>query len=207
MTGPVEPDDPRIRLLLAYVSRVKDRAASGGYTGVNRQRLTEVLQSVESTLQELRYSYLPPESVSERLKDSLSDLKDAVDTEEPELRWLVEYLEHADEVFGREVEDEADAVLCVIGEVGSVREHPNADDLYVTVVNTGRFGRRTVVTNITDVEDGDSMAVALLPPREFFGVVSEGMFCGEADGEPGEIIEPPERDEVRSVVLEWIEGV
>ncbi|WP_457614198.1 hypothetical protein [Methanopyrus sp.] len=207
MTNPVEPEDPRIRLLLAYVNRVKDRAASGGYSGVNRRRLTEVLESLESTLQELRYSYLPPESVSERLKGLLSDLKDVVDTEEPELRWLVEYLEYADEIFGREVKDEADAVLCVVGEVGSVREHPNADNLYITVVNTGRFGKRTVVTNITDVEEGNSMAVALLPPREFSGVVSEGMFCGEAEGEPGEIIEPPERGEVRSAALEWIEGV
>ncbi|WP_456483384.1 hypothetical protein [Methanopyrus kandleri] len=207
MTKPVEPDDPRIRLLLAYVNRVKDRAASGGYSGVNRRRLTEVLQSIESTLQELRYSYLPPENVSERLKDLLPDLEDVVDPEEPELRWLVEYLEHADEVFEREIGDEADAVLCVVGEVGGVREHPNADNLYVAVVNTGRFGKRTVVTNLTDVEEGDSMAVALLPPREFSGVVSEGMFCGEADGEPGEIIEPPERGEVRSIVLEWIEGV
>ena len=75
------------------------------------------------------------------------------------------------------------------------------------MVNTGRFGKRTVVTNLTDVEEGDSMAVALLPPREFSGIISEGMFCGEADGEPGEIIEPPERGEVRSVVLQWIEGV
>ncbi|WP_457620014.1 hypothetical protein [Methanopyrus sp.] len=207
MTKPVEPEDPRIRLLLAYVNRVKDRAASGGYSGVNRRRLTEVLESVESTLQELRYSYLPPEDVSERLKGLLPDLEDVIDTDEPELRWLVEYLEHADDVFGREIGDEADAVLCVVGEVGSVREHPNADNLYTTIVNTGRFGKRTVVTNLTDVEEGDSMAVALLPPREFSGVVSEGMFCGEADGEPGEIIEPPERGEVRSAVLEWIEGV
>ncbi|WP_148689080.1 hypothetical protein [Methanopyrus sp. SNP6] len=207
MTKPVEPDDPRIRLLLAYVNRVKERAASGGYSGVNRRRFTEVLRSIESTLQELRYSYLPPEDVSERLKDSLPDLKDVVDSEEPELRWLVEYLEHVDEVFEREIRDESDAVLCVVGEVGNVREHPDADNLYITVVNTGRFGKRTVVTNLTDVEEGDSMSVALLPPREFSGVVSEGMFCGEADGEPGEIIEPPKRGEVRSIVLEWIEGV
>ncbi|WP_456454845.1 hypothetical protein [Methanopyrus sp.] len=207
MTKPVEPDDPRIRLLLAYVNRVKERAASGGYSGVNRRQFTEVLRSIESTLQELRYSYLPPEDVSERLKDSLPDLKDVVDPEEPELRWLVEYLEHVDEVFEREIRDESDAVLCVVGEVGNVREHPDADNLYITVVNTGRFGKRTVVTNLTDVEEGDSMSVALLPPREFSGVVSEGMFCGEADGEPGEIIEPPKRGEVRSIVLEWIEGV
>ncbi|WP_456435127.1 hypothetical protein [Methanopyrus sp.] len=207
MTKSVEPDDPRIRLLLAYVNRVKERAASGGYSGVNRRRFTEVLRSIESTLQELRYSYLPPEDVSERLKDSLPDLKDVVDSEEPELRWLVEYLEHVDEVFEREIRDESDAVLCVVGGVGNVREHPDADNLYITVVNTGRFGKRTVVTNLTDVEKGDSMSVALLPPREFSGVVSEGMFCGEADGEPGEIIEPPKRGEVRSIVLEWIEGV
>ncbi|WP_157666103.1 hypothetical protein [Methanopyrus sp. KOL6] len=207
MTKPVEPDDPRIRLLLAYVNRVKERAASGGYSGVNRRRFTEVLRSIESTLQELRYSYLPPEDVSERLKDSLPVLKDVVDSKEPELRWLVEYLEHVDEVFEREIRDESDAVLCVVGEVGNVREHPDADNLYITVVNTGRFGKRTVVTNLTDVEEGDSMSIALLPPREFSGVVSEGMFCGEADGEPGEIIEPPKRGEVRSIVLEWIEGV
>ncbi|MEO2240751.1 MAG: hypothetical protein ABGY09_01630 [Euryarchaeota archaeon] len=203
---PVTPDDPRLRLLLSFVRHARERAASGAYADVNRRRLTEVLEEIESKLQELRYSYRPPEQVAEELSRLKPGLEEAANPEEPDLRWLLEYLEHADRLFGREVRDEADAVLCTVCEVLSVREHPEADNLRVTTVGAGDFGRRTVVTNLEDVEEGDSMALALLPPREFMGVVSEGMFCGRADGDPGEVIEPPNRGEVRSAVMEWLEG-
>ncbi len=203
---PVTPEDPRIRLLISFVSHVKDRASSGAYSDVNRRRLVETLERIESKLQELRYSYLPSDRVAEELSALRSELEEAANPEEPDLRWLLEYLERADRLFGREVRDEADAVLCTVCEVLSVREHPEADNLRVTTVEAGDFGRRTVVTNLEGVEEGDLMALALLPPREFMGVVSEGMFCGRADGDPGEIIEPPDRGEVRSAVMEWLEG-
>ena len=41
---PVTPEDPRIRLLVSFVSHVKDRASSGAYSDVNRRRLVEVLE-------------------------------------------------------------------------------------------------------------------------------------------------------------------
>ncbi len=204
--GTVTPEDPRIRLLLSFVGHAKDRASSGAYSDVNRRQLVEVLEKLESKLQEIRYSYLPPSRVAEKLSGLRSELEDAVNPEEPDLRWLLEYLEHADRLFEREAKDEADAVLCTVCEVLSVQDHPEADNLWITTVNAGDFGKRTVVTNLEDVDEGDSMALALLPPREFMGVISEGMFCGEAEGDPGEIIEPPDRGEVRSAVMEWLEG-
>jgi len=36
----------------------------------------------------------------------------------------------------------------------------------------------TVLTNDMSIKDGDIVAVSILPPREFYGQVSEGMFCG-----------------------------
>ncbi len=208
MAGYVDPEDPRIGLLLAYLGYVKDRAASGAYSDVNRKALVEALEALESKVQSVRYSYMPPEDVAENLKPEAERVVECVEgVEDPELRWLAEYLELLTGSFlSRELEDEADAVPCVAVRVLNVEDHPGADDLKVTVVDAGRFGKRTVVTNLRDVSEGDVMALALLPPREFSGVVSEGMFCGEVDAEPGEEVEPPARGEVRSVVMEWVSG-
>lgn len=36
----------------------------------------------------------------------------------------------------------------------------------------------TVLTNDLSIREGDIVAVSILPPKEFYGHVSEGMFCG-----------------------------
>ncbi len=209
MADYLDPEDPRIGLLLAYLEHVKERASSGAYSDVNRKALVEALEALESRVQSVRYSYMPPSDVVESIEPEAKRLLDLLeDVEEPELRWLAEYLEGLLGSFlSAEVEDEADAVPCVAVRVVDVRDHPRADGLKVTVVDAGEFSKRTVVTNLEDVSEGDVMALALLPPREFSGVVSEGMFCGDpGDVEPGSRIEPPERGEVRSVVMEWLSG-
>jgi predicted RNA-binding protein with EMAP domain len=59
--------------------------------------------------------------------------------------------------------------------VTSVSRHPSADNLYVTTAR-GRLAY-TIVTNLGDVRRGQLRAAAILPPREFRGVVSEAMYC------------------------------
>jgi len=54
----------------------------------------------------------------------------------------------------------------------------------------------TVLTNDMSIKDGDIVAVSILPPREFYGQVSEGMFCGihgvlRIEGEIGNRAEIP----------------
>ncbi|MCC7573140.1 MAG: tRNA-binding protein [Candidatus Methanofastidiosum sp.] len=54
----------------------------------------------------------------------------------------------------------------------------------------------TVLTNDMSIKDGDIVAVSILPPREFYGQISEGMFCGihgvlRIEGEIGNRAEIP----------------
>ncbi len=88
--------------------------------------------------------------------------------------------------------------------VVTVQKLRGAQRLYVTKAE-GRFPY-TIVTNIEGVKQGEVRAAAILPPREFMGVVSEAMYCsGPLEGcEPGR--RPPsdavERGEVASIVYE-----
>jgi len=74
-------------------------------------------------------------------------------------------------------------VECVT--VSSVSRHPESDNLYVTHAK-GRL-HYTIVTNLADVQRGDLRAAAVLPPREFRGVISEAMYCSRSrlNGEEG----------------------
>lgn len=79
------------------------------------------------------------------------------------------------------INDPVIAVDIKVGEVMSVGKHPNADRLLVTNVNIGDRAI-TVVTNDLTVKEGNRVAVALLPPASFRGIVSEGMFLGAGEG-------------------------
>ncbi len=98
------------------------------------------------------------------------------------------------------------AVDIRVGEIESVMKHPNADKLRICNVNVGKV--ITVVTNIPDVKEGEKLAVALLPPAEFFGVVSEGMFLSHSlkEGNPGELpqLTEEERNNARKEVLAYL---
>jgi predicted RNA-binding protein with EMAP domain len=98
------------------------------------------------------------------------------------------------------------AVDIRVGEIESVMKHPRAVKLRICNVNVGKV--ITVVTNIENVKEGEKLAVALLPPVEFFGTVSEGMFLSHAQkyGEPGEIPEltDDERNNARKEVLKYL---
>ncbi len=79
------------------------------------------------------------------------------------------------------INDPVIAVDIKVGEVMSVAKHPNADRLLVTNVNIGDRAI-TVVTNDLTMKEGNRVAVALLPPANFRGIVSEGMFLGAGEG-------------------------
>jgi predicted RNA-binding protein with EMAP domain len=103
-------------------------------------------------------------------------------------------------------EDPAYAVDIRVGEIDSVMKHPKANKLKVCNVNVGRM--ITVVTNIENVKDGEKLPVALLPPAEFFGVVSEGMFLSHnlKDGKPGELpkLDEEELNNARKEILKYL---
>ena len=71
----------------------------------------------------------------------------------------------------------------------------------------------TVVTNDLSVEEGDKVGVAVLPPREFGSIISEGMFLGQGGvrrgvrGEPGGLprgLRPEDLSEASRLVASFI---
>lgn len=80
-----------------------------------------------------------------------------------------------------EVDDPVMGVDIKVGELVSVSKHPKTDTLMVCNVNIGSRAL-TVITNDLTVRDNDHIAVALLPPTAFMGIVSEGMFLGAGEG-------------------------
>ena len=80
-----------------------------------------------------------------------------------------------------EIDDPVIGVDIVVGELVSVSKHQKADNLMVCNVNLGKRAI-TVITNDLTVKDNDHVAVSLLPPSEFMGIASEGMFLGAGEG-------------------------
>lgn len=98
----------------------------------------------------------------------------------------------------------------IIGvEVVSVLKHPSAKNLYVTRAGTPQYGFN-IITNIRDIKKGEVRAVAVLPPQEFFGLVSEAMYC--SDPLPKEYVgkRPPSElvhvKEVAAIVEQVVKG-
>jgi len=80
-----------------------------------------------------------------------------------------------------EINDPVIGVDMKKGEILSVAKHPAALKLLICNLNQGERAI-TVVTNDLTLKDGDKVAVALLPPENFLGITSEGMFLGAGDG-------------------------
>lgn len=80
-----------------------------------------------------------------------------------------------------EIDDPVIGVDIVVGELSSVSKHQKTDNLMVCNVNIGKRAI-TVITNDLTVKDNDHVAVSLLPPSEFMGIASEGMFLGAGEG-------------------------
>ena len=76
-----------------------------------------------------------------------------------------------------------------VGKIVDVKEHPNADKLYVVAIDDGNDENRTVCAGLKEyysVEDMVGMNVvfvANLKPRKLRGVMSEGMMLAADDGE------------------------
>lgn len=67
------------------------------------------------------------------------------------------------------------------GKIMSVVKHPKTDNLMICNVNIG-YRAITVVTNDLNLKEGNKVAVSLLPPANFMGISSEGMFLGTDSG-------------------------
>ncbi len=174
----------------------------------DKKKAIKLAKEMLPELQAMRYSYLDPKELidtpqMEALKEKAQGIIEALGGEE----WHHKFLSLADKSEKEKVEEAVakvrfflntilnldkrlalgkinDPVIAVdikVGEVMSVGKHPNADRLLVCNVNIGDRAI-TVVTNDLTVKEGNRVAVALLPPANFRGIVSEGMFLGAGEG-------------------------
>jgi len=91
-----------------------------------------------------------------------------------------------------------------VGKITSVKNHPNADKLYVLTVDFGKeIGKRTIVAGLKEYCPPESLKrksaifITNLEPRELRGVTSEGMILaviGHSTHEPKACIITPEEE-------------
>jgi phenylalanyl-tRNA synthetase beta chain len=77
-------------------------------------------------------------------------------------------------------------VVCV--EILKIEKHPNADNLFLTEVDAGNFGKKAIITNVKGLQAGQKVLAALegvklangmeIKKTKLKGIESEGMFVG-----------------------------
>ena len=154
----------------------------------------QLTDSMKSDLMAIKFSYAEKEDITEitkPLKERISQLQSALGQ-----GWSSNFLSNSKKenktttkmgiakiIFSmntlyfldRRIKQENKyGVDTFIGKVLSVSRV--SDSLLICNVDIKRA--ITVLTNDMSIKDGDIVAVSILPPREFYGQVSEGMFCG-----------------------------
>lgn len=84
-----------------------------------------------------------------------------------------------------------------VGQIVSVKKHPEADTLYVEEVNVGEEKNRTIVSGLVNhipieqMQDRVAVFICNLKPAKMRGILSEGMIMCGSTPEKVEVIEPP----------------
>lgn len=193
-TDVVEPDDPRLQVAEAALETMGEVFE---HKHLQRQDIphgtcARACQEGTSALQEARYTYASPQALREleafrRLVGVAGSLREALGGEAwhedvpgtalgtARVRWGLDVLEglpHRLDLASTGPEAGVDAR---VGRVVTARDHPEADLQLLRVV-AGRG--LDVVTNDPSVEADDRVGLALLPPSEVGGTVSEAMLLG-----------------------------
>jgi predicted RNA-binding protein with EMAP domain len=161
---------------------------------IHKSKVTELIKKAKGEVDSLLYSYLPLTyllkhnalrtlfELGERLAQELLPPKGTLLDRKTrfyvaEIRYaLLQMINLRPRLLLGEENQPENAVDIVGVEIASVSKHPNASKLFITKAGTQKFGL-TIVTNIGNIKKGEVRAAAILPPKEFFGVVSEAMYC------------------------------
>lgn len=191
-------NDPRLLVAERALEDLEERLKHGHIKApIPQDEVRDAVDTAQSALQTLKYTYADPEHLVEM--DAFNDLETTMADAESLLggpsfheevdekplavataRWAIDLIDTLKERLFLPGEGLQLGVTVEKGHVISARDHPDADDLLVTRVAAGRG--LTVVTNDATVSKEDDVGVALLPPTELRGVVSEGMFLGAGEG-------------------------
>lgn len=192
---------------------LKKTIESSRFEGIwKKKEALQLSDLMKSDIMAIKFSYAEKENISEMtspLKDKIKNLQSVLGE-----NWSTTFLSNAKKenktstkmgiakiIFAmntlyfldkRIKQDNRYGVDTIVGKILSVSRV--SDSLLVCNVDIKRA--ITVLTNDMSVKTGDIVAVSILPPREFYGQVSEGMFCGihgvlKIEGEIGSIAEIP----------------
>jgi len=192
---------------------LKKTLESTRFEGVWKKKdALQITDSMKSDIMAIKFSYAEKEDISEitkPIRDKISKLQSALGE-----GWSSNFLSNSRKenktstkmgiakiifsmntlyfVDKRIKLDNKYGVDTLIGKILSVSKV--SDSLLICNVDIKRA--ITVLTNDMSIKDGDIVAVSILPPREFYGQVSEGMFCGihgvlRIEGEIGNRAEIP----------------
>lgn len=174
---------------------LKKTLESTRFEGVWKKKdALQITDSMKSDIMAIKFSYVEKDSISEitaPIKDKITKLQSALGE-----GWSSNFLSNAKKenktttkmAIGRIIfsmntlyfldrrlkQDNKYGVDTFVGKVLSVSKA--SDSLLICNVDIKRA--ITVLTNDMTIKDGDVVAVSILPPKEFYGQVSEGMFCG-----------------------------
>lgn len=184
-------------------------ARSGSFRGRwNKKMAIESAESMESDFQTLNYSYLDHENLANT--PEIANLKEKGELVVRYLGgedWAHQFMsqtpkeekEKAEEAIAKArffidtilgiknrilfgpINDPIVAIDIKVGEIMSANKHSQNNDLMICNVNLGKRAIK-VVTNDSTVKKGNNVAIAMLPPENFSGIVSEGMFLGVGEG-------------------------
>ncbi len=190
-------NDYRILLAEDALSRLDKRVRVWNLSyPIHKGKVLNLLKEANSALQAIKHSYLPLNYLLEYeplkklaetgkllAKELLPPKGVKVDSRSKlyvaEIRYSLLQLIELKPKLALGEENRPEYAVDIVGvEVASVMKHPQAKNLMVTRAGTSAFGF-TIVTNIKDIKKGEVRAAAILPPQEFFGIVSEAMYCSD----------------------------
>lgn len=170
-------NDLRVQWIERLFNRVEKYCKSGTIRDKNK-----ICDQIESKIKELKYSYADEDGVLQYTNWILERLRElrTIPTNSEEAKQWLNYTISELEDFPRKIRINVSEPFQIFRyrfvEIVSVSKHPALTNLRITKVRDSSGTEYTVVTNITDVKEGQRGAIVFLPPREFGGVWSEAMF-------------------------------
>jgi hypothetical protein len=161
---------------------------------IRKDRIHTLIKSLKARLMAIKYSYLPVELLikSDDIKELMALSKELANLILPpkglkletkyhlhlaELKYSLLQLIGLRQRFLLGEENRPEYSIDIIGvEIVTVMKHPRSNKLFITKAGTEKYSF-TVVTNLAEIKQGDIRAVAILPPIELMGIVSEAMYC------------------------------
>jgi len=186
--------DPRVLFVESVLGYVLNTLKGKKIQHVRHDNIIKILSDMLEIAKKIKWSYVSPQDIEKQglldnLGIELDNFKNIVwpvlDKQSDQIRKLIRFFVKTihtfrDRFVGQKLDIE-NVVATSFVRVISVDKHPNAKNLYLVWVSDGEETYE-IVTNDPTLRRGDVVPLAFLPPKEFMGITSEGMFIGGQSG-------------------------